>query len=233
MLRRCPACNAPFSSTFAVDCEECGAQLREPELFGVADPARRSARPRRLERLDRREADHRDGVVVGDLAVVELAEEARHLVGAADLRVVVLDLVRRELAERFTSTLSITASKTCWRGPKRAPHEHRDDHPLLVLARLVAEPDRRRLAVRAELRLDDRRVEVERERRAPAGDHTSSPGERGQRPSRPSPARRGRRAGAARRRAAASAPRRPRAGTPPGCRRAGRSRSGRGRTRRP
>jgi len=35
MLRRCPSCSAPFSSTFAVDCESCGAQLREPELFGT------------------------------------------------------------------------------------------------------------------------------------------------------------------------------------------------------
>jgi predicted nucleic acid-binding Zn ribbon protein len=35
ILRRCPACAAPFSSTFAVDCEECGAQLREPELLGM------------------------------------------------------------------------------------------------------------------------------------------------------------------------------------------------------
>jgi ribosomal protein S27E len=35
MLRRCPACSAPFSSTFAVDCEECGTQLREPELLGM------------------------------------------------------------------------------------------------------------------------------------------------------------------------------------------------------
>ena len=35
MLHRCPACSAPFSSTFAVECEECGEQLREPELFGV------------------------------------------------------------------------------------------------------------------------------------------------------------------------------------------------------
>jgi predicted nucleic acid-binding Zn ribbon protein len=32
---RCPACNAPVSSTFAVECEACGAALREPELFGV------------------------------------------------------------------------------------------------------------------------------------------------------------------------------------------------------
>src|SRR5205085_9126796 len=35
MLRRCPACAAPFSSTFAVECEECGAKLREPELLGM------------------------------------------------------------------------------------------------------------------------------------------------------------------------------------------------------
>ena len=35
MLRRCPACSAPFSSTFAVDCEECGAALRDAELFGT------------------------------------------------------------------------------------------------------------------------------------------------------------------------------------------------------
>jgi predicted RNA-binding Zn-ribbon protein involved in translation (DUF1610 family) len=35
MLRRCPSCNAAFSSVFAVDCESCGAQLRRNELFGV------------------------------------------------------------------------------------------------------------------------------------------------------------------------------------------------------
>jgi predicted nucleic acid-binding Zn ribbon protein len=35
LLRRCPACSAPFSSTFAVDCEECGAALRPPELHGM------------------------------------------------------------------------------------------------------------------------------------------------------------------------------------------------------
>jgi predicted RNA-binding Zn-ribbon protein involved in translation (DUF1610 family) len=36
MLRRCPACEAPFSSAFAVDCEECGKPLRSAELFGTA-----------------------------------------------------------------------------------------------------------------------------------------------------------------------------------------------------
>jgi predicted RNA-binding Zn-ribbon protein involved in translation (DUF1610 family) len=35
MLRRCPSCNEPFSSTFTVDCESCGSRLREPELFGT------------------------------------------------------------------------------------------------------------------------------------------------------------------------------------------------------
>ena len=42
MLHRCPACNAPFSSTFAVDCEECGGKLREPELNGI--PIRKTSR---------------------------------------------------------------------------------------------------------------------------------------------------------------------------------------------
>jgi ribosomal protein S27E len=32
---RCPACGAPFSSAFAVDCEQCGAELRPPELHGT------------------------------------------------------------------------------------------------------------------------------------------------------------------------------------------------------
>jgi ribosomal protein S27E len=35
MLRRCPACNAPFSSTFAVRCEECESPLRSPRLLGM------------------------------------------------------------------------------------------------------------------------------------------------------------------------------------------------------
>ena len=35
VLRRCPRCTAPFSSTFTVDCERCGAALREAELFGT------------------------------------------------------------------------------------------------------------------------------------------------------------------------------------------------------
>jgi predicted RNA-binding Zn-ribbon protein involved in translation (DUF1610 family) len=39
MLSRCPACDARVASVFAVECEECGAALREPTRFGV--PIRR------------------------------------------------------------------------------------------------------------------------------------------------------------------------------------------------
>jgi predicted RNA-binding Zn-ribbon protein involved in translation (DUF1610 family) len=32
---RCPACASRFTSAFAVDCESCGAELRDAELFGT------------------------------------------------------------------------------------------------------------------------------------------------------------------------------------------------------
>jgi RNase P subunit RPR2 len=35
LRHRCPACNAPIPSAFAVACEECGAEVRSPELFGT------------------------------------------------------------------------------------------------------------------------------------------------------------------------------------------------------
>src|SRR5262249_53687960 len=35
LLHRCPSCDAPFSSAFAVDCESCGKPLREGELLGL------------------------------------------------------------------------------------------------------------------------------------------------------------------------------------------------------
>jgi predicted nucleic acid-binding Zn ribbon protein len=43
LLRRCPSCEAPFSSIAAVDCEECGEALRKDELFG--SPIRRGKKP--------------------------------------------------------------------------------------------------------------------------------------------------------------------------------------------
>jgi predicted nucleic acid-binding Zn ribbon protein len=38
----CPQCDARLPSAFQVECEECGAQLRENELFG--GPIRRAGR---------------------------------------------------------------------------------------------------------------------------------------------------------------------------------------------
>lgn len=32
---RCPTCDAPFPSAFAVECEECGAEVRPPQVLGV------------------------------------------------------------------------------------------------------------------------------------------------------------------------------------------------------
>ena len=42
MRSRCPACDARFSSAFAVECESCGGELRPPTAFGV--PIRKAGR---------------------------------------------------------------------------------------------------------------------------------------------------------------------------------------------
>jgi predicted amidophosphoribosyltransferase len=36
LRHRCPSCAAPIPSAFAVACEECGAPVRDAELFGTA-----------------------------------------------------------------------------------------------------------------------------------------------------------------------------------------------------
>ena len=76
---------------------------------------------------------------------------------------VVLDLVRRELADRLHLDLVDHGVEHVLAGAEAGADEHGDDHPLLVLARLVAETNRRGLPVRPQLGLDDRRVEVQRE----------------------------------------------------------------------
>jgi predicted RNA-binding Zn-ribbon protein involved in translation (DUF1610 family) len=35
LRHRCPACDAPIPSAFAVACEECGEAIRPAELFGT------------------------------------------------------------------------------------------------------------------------------------------------------------------------------------------------------
>ena len=87
--------------------------------------ARAAARPPEQPsitlRADLGEPDQGDEIVLGHLAVVERAQEARHVLHAADLRIVVLDLVRESSPSRLTSTLSMTASKIFFRGENRGP----------------------------------------------------------------------------------------------------------------
>jgi predicted RNA-binding Zn-ribbon protein involved in translation (DUF1610 family) len=35
LRHRCPSCQEPIASAFAVECEECGTAVRSRELFGV------------------------------------------------------------------------------------------------------------------------------------------------------------------------------------------------------
>src|SRR3954453_20630421 len=110
---------------------------------------------------DLRETDDRDESVGLDLAVVELAEEAGHLVGASDLGVVVLDLPRRQLAERLDLDLVDHRVEDVLARAEADAAEDAHHHALLVLAGLVPEADRGRLPARPELVGDERRVEVE------------------------------------------------------------------------
>ena len=78
---------------------------------------------------------------------------------------------------RFTSTLSMTASKIFSRWPVALPDEDGDDHPLAVLRRLVAEADGCALAARPELVGDGRGVEVQRVHRHGRANYRASPDE--------------------------------------------------------
>jgi hypothetical protein len=42
LRHRCPSCGAAFPSAFLVQCEECGDEVRPPELFGT--PIRRATK---------------------------------------------------------------------------------------------------------------------------------------------------------------------------------------------
>ena len=108
------------------------------------------------------------GVFLGHLAVVELGEP---LVNSSSRRISGLSCSISR-GERSSST----SPRPC-RSPRRrssraarsaTPTRTRDDHPLPVLPGLVAKADRRGLAPRPQLVGDDGRVEVQRDRSAPA-----------------------------------------------------------------
>src|SRR3954447_8447667 len=109
---------------------------------------------------DLREAHDGHDVVGGDRLAVDLLEEMDHLLGAAELRVVVLDVPRREVLDPLD--LDLVDDRLEDLLPRRVlvADGHQDRLVLLVLVGLVAEPDRGRLAAALELVGEDRRVEV-------------------------------------------------------------------------
>src|SRR4051794_7924491 len=101
-------------------------------------------RPRRLG--DLREADHSDGVVFEDRPAVDLLEELALVLEAAELGVVVLDVAPGKVFELLhLDVVDDRAEDFLARAVAEADGDP-DDLPPLVLAALVAEPDRRRLA---------------------------------------------------------------------------------------
>src|SRR3954469_1515353 len=116
-------------------------------------------RRRRLDDLG--EADHRHLVVLGDRPAVDLLEEAKLLLQATELGVVVLDVAPAEIAgaldldvvdHRGEDLLALAVAEA-----DRDP----DDLTALVLVALVAEPDGRGLAAALELVDEDRGIEVQ------------------------------------------------------------------------
>src|SRR5215217_1674685 len=115
----------------------------------------------RLVMDDLREADDRDHVVLGDRAPVELLEELHRLLGAAKLRIVVLDVARRELPDLLDLDIVDHRVEDLLARRMAEPDRHPDDLAALVFAGLVAEANRRGLATPLQLVDEDRRVEVE------------------------------------------------------------------------
>src|SRR4051794_30795809 len=110
---------------------------------------------------DLREADHRDRVVMLDLAAVDLPQESGDLIEAAELRVVMLDVPGRELTDSLDLHVVDHGGEELL--PRAVLIAHRDPHDLaaLVLARLVPEPDRRSLSPALQLVDEGRREEIE------------------------------------------------------------------------
>src|SRR4051812_25847048 len=110
---------------------------------------------------DLREPHDGDDVLHRDLLAVDLLEEVDHLLVAAELRVVVLDVPRRQVADALDLDLvdDRVEDLLAWRVLVADGHHHR--LVLLVLVRLVAQADRRRLPAALELVGEDRGVEVQ------------------------------------------------------------------------
>ena len=117
-----------------------------PGRFSVR---RRSIRLREAEaRLDRREADHRDGVVLGRRPGCRAGRESGQSSSVCRISGLSCSISFGDSSpSRLHLDLVDHRVEDVLARAEAGAGEHGDDHPLLVLARLVAEPDRRRLAV--------------------------------------------------------------------------------------
>src|SRR6187551_1832594 len=116
-------------------------------------------RPRGLD--DLREADHRDYVVGTDGPAVDLLEELDLVLEPAELRVVVLDVARREGVDPLhLDVVDHRGEDFLARAVAEADRD--PDHlAALVLAGLVTKPDRCGLATALQLVDENRGIEVE------------------------------------------------------------------------
>src|SRR5581483_1382929 len=116
------------------------------------------------------EADHGDRVVVLDLAAVDLAEKTGDLVEAPELRIVVLDVARGEVADPLHLDVVDHSGEQLLPRAVLVADRDPDDLAALVLPRLVAKPDRRSLPPALQL-VDERGgEEVEGEETARHGE---------------------------------------------------------------
>ena len=130
-----------------------------PHLIVVRRLPVAEVRPRRLD--DLREADHRNDVGGRDRAAVDLLEELDLLLEAAELGVVVLDVAWREVGDLLHLDVVDHCRKDFLARAVAEADRDPDDLAALVLAALVAESDRRRLATALQLVDEDGRIEVE------------------------------------------------------------------------
>src|ERR1039458_1291182 len=129
-------------------------------ILGAADALHRLGHAGGLVQ-DLREPHDRDDILHRDRPPVDLFEKVDEFLVAAELGVVVLDVARGEVGEAHHLDLVDDRFEDPF--PRRVLVADRHEHRLVlaVLARLVAEPDRRRLAAPQELVGEDGRVEVE------------------------------------------------------------------------
>ena len=105
---------------------------------------------------DLREADHGDRFIGRDRLSIDLFEELDLLLEPAELRIVVLDVARRELGDALHLDVVDHRREDLLARAMAETDGDPDDLAALVLVALVAKPDRRRLAASLELVDEDR-----------------------------------------------------------------------------